>query len=144
MEGEEGERERGFKVQDRRRFSATGDAHEPGSEVPTPPPPVAPGSPQDAPSEPALSSDANHLHAEITFAAFIISLSAQALALLGEIPDPVDHTTHVDLEAARQIIDILGLLREKTRGNLDAAETSLLDSALYDLRMQYVDRAQGR
>jgi hypothetical protein len=48
----------------------------------------------------------------------------------------------VNLDAARQIIDILAILKEKTAGNLDAAESALLENALYDLRMRYVDRAR--
>ena len=67
-----------------------------------------------------------------------------ALAHLGEMPNPVDGTTRVDLEAARQIIDIVAMLRDKTKGNLDEAENALLDDALYDLRMKYVERARGR
>ncbi len=49
--------------------------------------------------------------------------------------------TVVDLEGARQFIDILGILQDKTRGNLDAREAALLDGALYDLRMKYVERS---
>jgi hypothetical protein len=81
---------------------------------------------------------------EITFASFVFSLSTQALVHLGEIPDPADGSTHVNLEGARQIIDILAILKEKTAGNLDPAENALLENALYDLRMRYVERARGR
>jgi hypothetical protein len=66
------------------------------------------------------------------------------LASLGEIPNPVDQQTVADLPAARQLIDILGVLRDKTRGNLDAEEQALLDHVLYDLRMRYVEAAQRR
>jgi hypothetical protein len=48
----------------------------------------------------------------------------------------------VDLIAARHMIDILAILRDKTTGNLDNAENSLLESALYDLRMKYVEKAR--
>ena len=146
MEGEERERERGFKVQDRRRFAANGEAREEAADQPPQAADAGPGTASE-PSHPSGATSeprADEPPAEITFATFLISLSAQALALLGEIPDPVDRTTRVDLEGARQIIDILGVLSEKTRGNLDAAESSLLDSALYDLRMKYVDRSHGR
>jgi hypothetical protein len=77
-----------------------------------------------------------------SLASFVFSLSTQALVHLGEVPDPIDGTAHTNLEAARQIIDILAILAEKTRGNLDEAESSLLESALYDLRMRFVDRAR--
>jgi uncharacterized protein DUF1844 len=74
----------------------------------------------------------------------VISLSTQALAHLGEMPNPIDGTTRVDLNASRQIIDIIAMLRDKTKGNLDDAESALVDDALYDLRMKYVERAQRR
>jgi hypothetical protein len=65
---------------------------------------------------------------------------------LGEIPDPTTNNPVRDLIAAQQLIDILGLLRDKTRGNLDRDEAGLLDSILFDLRMKYVEiaRNQGR
>lgn len=151
MVDDEPEQERGFKVQDRRRFSATGDARDeavdtassskatpPTPETAAPPPSPGDGAPVAGEVPPGAAAES------ISFPAFIISLTAQALALLGEIPDPIENATHVDLEGARQIIDILGMLKEKTRGNLDDAEGSLLESALYDLRMKYVDRAHGR
>ena len=146
MAGDDRESEKAFKVQDRRRFSSTGEAR-PESEVEaaeTPPSAAAPEPPADAaPQAPTAEDYAAHggEHAELTFATFIISLSTQALALLGEIPDPVQGKTVVDLEGARQFIDILGILQDKTRGNLDARENALLDGALYDLRMKYVERS---
>lgn len=158
MAADERDGERGFKVQDRRRFDSTGEARD-GAAEPAPEAPAAPTTSRAAEhhhdhDHDHHDHDHDHAHGhdhdhegegpEITFATFVISLSAQALALLGEIPDPVDQSTRVDLEGARQIIDILGVLRDKTKGNLDAGESSLLDSALYDLRMKYVDRAQGR
>ena len=76
---------------------------------------------------------------QLTFATFVISLSTQALALLGEIPDPVQGRTAVDLDGARQFIDILGILRDKTRGNLDEQERKLLESLLYEIRMRFVE-----
>jgi hypothetical protein len=143
MAGDDREADKPFKVQDRRRFSATGDARPesddaaaaapepaPAVEAPLPPPPTEAPAGADVP--------------QLNFATFLISLSTQALALLGEIPDPVDGQTRVDLDGARQFIDILGMLRDKTRGNLDAQEAALLEGALYDLRMKYVDRAHGR
>jgi hypothetical protein len=75
---------------------------------------------------------------EINFASFIISLSSSALFLLGDIPDPATNQTQRNLPLAKQTIDILGLLKEKTVGNLERDETQLLESLLYDLRMRYV------
>jgi hypothetical protein len=154
MAGDESGRQPSFKVQDRRRFSATGEArdevadeHGTTATAAEPPPPAESQPP--AAAEADRDADVAHaaaeaLGAEITFASFIFSLSTQALIHLGEMPDPVDGSAHENLEGARQIIDILAILGEKTRGNLDAAESSLLESALYDLRMRYVDRARHR
>ena len=145
MAGEENDRERSFKVKDRRRFSQTGeartdigDSEESGAATAHQTEAVS-----AAPEEPPTASTSGQ-SVEINFPTFIISLCTQALAHLGEIQDPVERSTNVDLDAARQIIDILAMLREKTQGNLDAAESSLLDNALYDLRMKYVERTHHR
>jgi hypothetical protein len=80
----------------------------------------------------------------MNFSTFVMGLTTQALMHLGEIPDPMHETVHHDLPAAKQMIDLLGILREKTKGNLDAAEEQLLGEMLYDLRMRYVEVARSR
>ena len=80
----------------------------------------------------------------MTLSTFVIGLSTQALILLGEIADPSAPAAPPDLAGAKQMIDILGMLQAKTRGNLDDAETGLLENALYDLRMKYVQRMRSR
>jgi hypothetical protein len=77
--------------------------------------------------------------AEMTFSTFVMGLTTQALMHLGEIADPVRGENTRDLPAAKQMIDLLGILRDKTKGNLDATEEQLLGSMLYDLRMRYVE-----
>jgi uncharacterized protein DUF1844 len=154
MSGEEDKQEsRGFKVEDRRRFSDTGDARTgvedrpPQESAPSAAPAPPPHSPQAATAA-GTAAGAASAHArpalELNFSTFLISLSTQALAQLGEIPNPIDNQTTVDLGAAKQLIDILAILREKTKGNLDKSESDLLDSALYDLRLRYVERARAR
>ena len=149
MANEERDADKPFKVQDRRRFSSTGEAR-PEEDVaaaeappaPEPPPAAAAQAPPDAPFGTTQDAAAHFGEpTQLSFATFVISLSTQALALLGEIPDPIQGSTVVDLEGARQFIDILGILQDKTRGNLDAREGALLEGALYDLRMKYVERA---
>jgi len=78
----------------------------------------------------------------IDFATFVLSLSHSALMHLGEVPDPETNATHVDLGLAKQNIDILGLLDEKTKGNLTGDEERLLSQVLFDLRMRYVERSK--
>jgi len=78
----------------------------------------------------------------VTFSTFLLGLSTQALLHLGEIPNPVSGQIETDLIAAQHVIDILGMLEAKTRGNLDQAEQGLVQSVLYDLRIRYVEIAR--
>lgn len=75
---------------------------------------------------------------QIDFSTFIVSLSHSAFSHLGDAPQP-DGSVETDLALARQTIDILGLLQEKTHGNLTGEEERLLTQVLYDLRMRYVE-----
>ncbi len=79
---------------------------------------------------------------EVNFSAFVYSLSTSALVHLGEIPEPITEKMDKNLSLAKQTIDILGILQEKTKGNLTQEEENLLNSFLYDLRMRYV-KAMG-
>ena len=75
----------------------------------------------------------------ISFAQFIISLGTTAAVHFGDLPDPVSgELSDPNLIAAAQMIDLLSLLQDKTRGNLDPAESKLLDDLLFDLRMRFV------
>jgi len=75
---------------------------------------------------------------EINFPTFIISLNASALVNLGAIEDPASGTKIKNLSLAKQTIDILSMLEEKTRGNLTEEEEKILKNILYDLRIIYV------
>jgi hypothetical protein len=75
---------------------------------------------------------------EINFATFIFSLNSSALVQLGIIEDPATGTKMKNLSIAKQTIDILAMLEEKTRGNLTKEEDNLLKMILYDLRLMYV------
>jgi hypothetical protein len=79
---------------------------------------------------------------EINFASFVLSLSSSALYHFGEIPDPATNKKQRNLLMAKQTIDILGILKEKTAGNLSPEEDALLSNLLYDLRMRYVRESQ--
>lgn len=76
---------------------------------------------------------------EIDFISFIISLATHAMAGLGVIPDPGTQKVSQNLPVAKQMIDIISMLREKTKGNLEANEITTVDNILYDLRMKYVE-----
>jgi hypothetical protein len=141
---------RGFKVTDRRRFAETGEAREQTtSEAPSDASGaaapeasgagVAPEQPTERAARPTQSADDEPL----TFSTFVLSLSTQALCHLGEMASPFTGKIERDLVAGKQVIDILGILAEKTRNNLDATEQNLLDAILYDLRMRYVALVRG-
>jgi hypothetical protein len=75
----------------------------------------------------------------VDFATHVLSLASTALISLGKMPGPDGKPHPVDLETAHHLIDVLGMLQAKTKGNLDEAETKLLASLIYDLRLAYVD-----
>ena len=76
---------------------------------------------------------------EIDFGMFVMSLASSVLVHLGEIEHPDSRAREPNLPLAKQTVDLLGMLREKTRGNLTQEEAQVLDNLLYDLRMKYVD-----
>ena len=79
---------------------------------------------------------------EINFSSFLLSLSSSSLFHLGEIADPQSGEKKKDLALAKQSIDIIDLLKDKTKGNLTQEEEKLLDHLLYDLRMRFVKASE--
>ena len=134
---------KGFTVQDRRRFSDTGEARENVEEAPAP----AEANPQ-TPSGAAQNAEAperrDEPFPEINFSTFVVSLSTQALMHLGEISNPGTGNVEKDLPVAKQMIDIVGMLKDKTRGNLDNGEEKLIVDILFDLRMRYVEAVKHK
>lgn len=78
----------------------------------------------------------------LDFSTFVLSLASTAMVHLGQLPGPEGEETVRDLPAAKQAIDMLNMLEEKTRGNLDESEEKLLRSVLYDLRVAFVDASK--
>jgi len=96
-------------------------------------------SPQPAPGRAERRSSAGDpLDDPTSFLSLIMSLASNAAASLGMMPNPVTGETGVDLKTAKHWIDILGMLEQKTQGNLDEQEALMLENLLADLRMQYV------
>jgi hypothetical protein len=80
----------------------------------------------------------------IAFADFIISLARTAAVHFGDLDDPtIGARQEPNLPAAQQMIDLIAMLQEKTRGNLTAPEEQLVDDLLYDLRLRFVQAQQG-
>jgi hypothetical protein len=77
------------------------------------------------------------------FHTFAFSLGSSALIHLGEAAHPETGDSQVDLVLAKETIDILGMLQEKTRGNLTPEEDRFLDQLLYDLRLRYLRKREA-
>lgn len=78
---------------------------------------------------------------QVCFPTFVLSLSSSALVHLGEVPDPDTGQNAENIEMAKHTIDILAMLEEKTKGNLDLEESKLLKDMLFELRMHYVRKS---
>jgi Domain of unknown function (DUF1844) len=124
------EEEQGFVVRDRR---ASG-----GAEAA----PVA-----AAPSKPSISANSSIEPPQappVTFSSFVISLGSSSLMLMGEQLDPNQASIPVNLPQAKEIIDLLSVLEDKTKGNLTPDEQTVLRDMLYALRMKYVTLASPK
>ena len=93
-----------------------------------------------------FSSDSTDRAITLTFSRWSwessVSLSSSALIHLGVAPDPVSGETVREPAYAKQTIDILGMIQEKTKGNLSKEESQLLEGMLYDLRMRYISEME--
>jgi hypothetical protein len=147
-----------YKVADRRKFNADGSVRE-GVVLDAPKP-----APVSAPKEAAAParSETEDLQTEIddahedshqegdddeaipgaddpaSFINFLSTLATNAAASLGAVPHPATGQRSLDLETGKYWLDVLAMIKEKTKGNLHAQEARLLDGLLADLRMQYV------
>ncbi len=129
--------ESGFKVTDRRGFTEEGDLR-PNTGEKTPPaadpnPPKQANNPEIPDAETTTDTDPT-----IELSSFILSLATTAVMHMGEGPPGQPGSPPQNLEAAKQMVDILGMLQEKTEGNRTPEETRLLDDILYDLRMKFL------
>jgi hypothetical protein len=81
---------------------------------------------------------------EFDFSSFILSLATTVQVSLGTIPNPQTNLQAQNLPAAKQMIDIINMLKEKTKGNLNKEEQALIESILYNLRMHYIRVMEGK
>lgn len=151
MIGKESEEQPVIKVTDKRKFNVDGSLRE-GVEIP-PEKPKAETKPVEEPKTEAIEnqpapraedeemfddSDMPGADDPASFVNFLTTLASQAASALGAVPHPVTGQRAVDLESSRYWIDVLAMLQEKTKGNLQAPEARLLEGLLSDLRMQFV------
>jgi len=135
-----------IRVVDRRLFAPDGtrrtpDAPSEESSAPQPAP-AAPGHSRvtaaDSSHPAAATSTREEQAASAHFVGLVRNLAATAAANLGEMPNPFSGQVEMDLDGARQVIDLLQALQIKTRGNLTPDEARLMDSLLYDLKLAVV------
>ncbi len=137
---DEEKKEKGFVIKDRRHFDESGtvrteeEATKAGEKKMEATARSGPASPE----KPAAAEPEDAPLPEINFSGFIFSLSTTAMYHFGDFPDPGTKETKRNLPAAKQTIDILTIMKEKTKGNLDEDENQLLDDILYELRMRYI------
>lgn len=138
--------EESFRVVDRRLFNSEGELRPEIAEEQTreqaksKPSPLEPNakSAKAAPAAP-LTPETPAPKADRNFQLLIDLLARNAAALLGGMPDPATGQAYLDLEGAREMIDMLDTLREKTRGNLATEEDRLLSEVLGSLKLSYME-----
>jgi hypothetical protein len=150
------EEEKPIRVVDRRMFTADGELrpeYQSAASEPDPPPaPAAAQPPAPAPASPPPPAAEAHSaepppsdepaagdEPRTAFALIIQMLAMPAYAALGMVPDPASGRQRVDRAAAREMIDLLAVLEQKTRGNLSFEESNFLSRVLYDLRLAFVE-----
>jgi hypothetical protein len=112
-------------IKDRRAFDDKGDVKD-----------------QERKEEPRKEETEGTPLPEVNFNSLIFSLSSSALINLGEIADPHTGQTHKDLPLAKHTIDTIAMLKDKTKGNLNAEDQRFLDTILADLRWRFVKMAE--
>ena len=137
-----------IKVNDKRRFAMNEDSSADRDTV------AGDSSPDDGGESYGDTGDVKHPDGQaegtgssgfkISFMDLINSLAGTTLIQLGAVADPQTNIIKKDLGAAKQTIDILELLKEKTTGNLNNDEAMMLDNVLFDLRMRYVLVSEGK
>jgi hypothetical protein len=127
----EEKKDSGFVIKDRRIFAESSEATEKEQASAEEKPEIQDNIP-DQEHEEYLD------YPPITFTNFVLSLSTSALFHFGDITDPASGKAQKNLSAAKQTIDMLDMLNEKTKGNLDEQEKNLIQGVLYELKMRYV------
>jgi len=157
------EQDRGFKIQDKRRFDASGNPRpddesdrdgdavaEARREAPTAAQPTYHErevqeelEEQEEPERTMHKPQGERRGDELTFSSFVVGLASQAFMFLGLAPDPSSGVVHRDLGQARAMIGVLSMLEAKTRGNRTEDEDRMMEELLYELRMSYVREVRG-
>jgi hypothetical protein len=130
---EEKKKDSGFVVKDKRHFGESSE-DKPQEESKK----AAAEEKQQVQDEPQQAQVDEHDYPLVNFTNFVLSLSTSALFHFGDFPETEGGAPQKNLPAAKQTIDILDMLNEKTKGNLDKNESDLIKGVLYELKMRYV------
>lgn len=140
------EEEKGFQIRDRRAYLEDSDQEKRPEKERTEKPASAPN--REAQAASPRREEHAHPSAEasfpVHFSSFILSLATSALIHLGQEANPATGERSVELPAARQVIDLITLLEEKTKGNLTPDEENLLQQILFTLRLKFVEVEKKR
>ncbi len=140
MPGED-KRKEPIKVTDRRSFTADGERR-PSAD--TEEKSTVSGEGFELRREPEPPPQQGGAPQPVDFVSFVLSLTSTAFIHLGEVEDPVEGSRRVDLEAARQMIDIIDMLRLKTKGNLEPQEEKVIERILFELKLKFSQAASAR
>lgn len=132
----EDKKDSGFVIKDKRIFAESGEVKPTDAQA-------APATEETKPVFQEASQSGNDKEKEtdyppINFTNFVLSLSTSALFHFGDFPDQAGGKAEKNLPAAKQTIDILDMLGEKSKGNLNENETNLIQGVLYELKLRYV------
>jgi uncharacterized protein DUF1844 len=146
------ESEAGFTVKDKRKIGKEDEA--PAEKAPAEEASTNEAPADDAPADESHVSEASTNEASthedisdkgsaeeyppIDFMSFIMSLSTSALIYMGEVPDPVDNEKKKIIPMAKQMIDLISMLNDKTKGNLTDDEEKYMENILFELKMVFV------
>jgi len=126
------EEDKGFVIKDRRSFNDQGELKKDDSAS------TEEKVKREPEKRPPKAETASPPLPEVNFSSLILSLSSTAFLHLGEIPDPSTGQKTKDLALAKHVIDTIGMLKEKTEGNLTKEEKPLIENILTELRLRYV------
>ena len=133
--------EKGFVIKDKRIFDESGEAR--GEALKEEAATGDEKSEKTHPEKDDQSTSQEEYIPDVTFSNFVLSLSTTVMYHLGDFPDPATNKANKNLAAAKQTIDMLNMIKDKTMGNLDNDEKQLLEGMLYELMLRYVKEKEA-
>ena len=133
--------EKGFVIKDKRIFDESGEAR--GEDLKKEATTGDEKSEKTSLEKDTQATTQEEYFPDVTFSSFVLSLSTTVMYHLGDFPDPATNKANKNLAAAKQTIDMLNMIKDKTMGNLDNDEKQLLEGMLYELMLRYVKEKEA-